>query len=69
MRARLSEVLLPVLLFPLVSPVIIAATKISGSIMAGDPFSFWQIWLLIVLTVIVIFGLVGYTLFDFIAEE
>jgi heme exporter protein B len=69
MRARLSEVLLPVLLFPLVSPVIIAATKISAGIMAADPIELWKIWLLIVLSVIVIFGLVGYTLFDFITEE
>ncbi len=69
MRARLSEVLLPVLLFPLVSPVIIAATKISAAIIVGDPYKLWQIWLLIILTVIVIFGLVGYTLFDFITEE
>ena len=69
MRARLSEVLLPVLLFPLVSPIIIAATKISSGIMKGDPFELWQIWLLIVLSIIVIFALVGYTLFDFITEE
>ncbi len=69
MRARLSEVLLPVLMFPLVSPVIIAATKISGGIMAGDPYQLWQIWLLIIGSIIVIFGLVGYTLFDFITEE
>lgn len=69
MRARLSEVLLPVLMFPLVSPVIIAATKISGGIMAGDQYQLWQIWLLIIGSIIVIFGLVGYTLFDFITEE
>ena len=69
MRARLSEVLLPVLFFPLVSPAIIAATKISGAVMAGDPFQLWQIWLLIIISVIVIFGLAGYTLFDFISEE
>ncbi|MEA1881594.1 MAG: heme exporter protein CcmB [Candidatus Marinimicrobia bacterium] len=69
MRARLSEVLLPVLMFPLLSPVIIAATKISTGIMAGEPYELWQIWLLIILTVIVIFALVGYTLFDFITEE
>ena len=69
MRARLSEVLLPILLFPLVSPVIISATKISGSIMRGEPYALWDIWLLIILTVIVVFGLVGYTLFDFITEE
>ena len=69
MRARLSEVLLPVLMFPLVSPVVIAATKISNGIMAGDPYQLWQIWLLIISSIIVIFGLVGYTLFDFIIEE
>ena len=69
MRARLSEGLLPVLMFPRVSPVIIAATKISGVIMAGDHYQLWQIWLLIIGSIIVIFGLVGYTLFDFITEE
>ena len=69
MRARLSEVLLPVLMFPLVSPVVIAATKISNGIMAGAPYQLWQIWLLIIGSIIVIFGLVGYTLFDFITEE
>ncbi|MEE8335152.1 MAG: heme exporter protein CcmB [Candidatus Neomarinimicrobiota bacterium] len=69
MRARLSEVLLPVLLFPLVSPVIIAAVKISSAQMAGDLFADWQIWLYIILSFIVIFGLVGFALFDHITEE
>ena len=69
MRANLSEVLVPVLFFPLVSPVVIAASKISAGIMAGEPYQLWQIWLLIVISIIVIFSLVGYTLFDFITEE
>ncbi len=69
MRARLSEVLLPILLLPLVSPVIISAVKITSSLMEGLPFSHWQLWLQIILTFIVIFGLLGYTLFDFITEE
>ncbi|MAW68516.1 MAG: hypothetical protein CMG10_02025 [Candidatus Marinimicrobia bacterium] len=69
MRANLSEVLVPILFFPLVSPVVIAASKISAGIMAGDPYQLWQIWLLIVISIIVIFSLVGYTLFDFITEE
>ena len=69
MRANLSEVLVPILFFPLVSPVVIAASKISGGIMAGEPYQIWQIWLLIVISIIVIFSLVGYTLFDFITEE
>lgn len=69
MRAKLSEVLVPILFFPLVSPVVIAASKISAGIMAGDPYQLWKIWLLIVISIIVIFSLVGYTLFDFITEE
>ena len=69
MRAKLSEVLVPILFFPLVSPVVIAASKISAGIMAGEPYQIWQIWLLIVISIIVIFSLVGYTLFDFITEE
>ena len=69
MRANLSEELVPILFFPLVSPVVIAASKISAGIMAGEPYQLWQIWLLIVISIIVIFSLVGYTLFDFITEE
>ena len=69
MRARLSEVLLPILLFPMISPVIIAATKITSGIMANNPYQLWQLWLFIILSTIVIFGLVGYTLFDFVTEE
>jgi len=69
MRANLSEVLVPILFFPLVSPVVIAASKISAGILAGEPYQLWQIWLLIVISIIVIFSLVGYTLFDFITEE
>jgi len=69
MRANLSEVLVPILFFPLVSPVVIAASKISAGIMAGEPYQLWQIWLLIVISIIVIFSLVGYNLFDFITEE
>ena len=69
MRANLSEVLVPILFFPLVSSVIIAATKISSGVLFGDPYQLWQIWLLIIVSVIVIFPLAGYTLFDFITEE
>ena len=69
MRANLSEVLVPILFFPLVSPVIIAATKISSGVLAETPYQLWQFWLLIIVSIIVIFALAGYTLFDFITEE
>ncbi|MGY8750465.1 MAG: heme exporter protein CcmB [Fidelibacterota bacterium] len=69
MRANLSEVLVPILFFPLVSPVIIAATKISSGVLAETAYQLWQFWLLIIISIIVIFALAGYTLFDFITEE
>ena len=69
MRSKLSEILLPLLFFPLVSPVIIAATKISTGVMSNDPFQLWQIWVLIIGSIIVLSGLAGYALFDYLMEE
>lgn len=69
MRARLSEVLLPVLVLPLVSPVLIAAVKATTGILEEQPYSEYQVWLQIILTFSVVFGLLGYTLFDHITEE
>tara|TARA_Y100001935_G_C17306010_1_gene512338 strand:+ start:1558 stop:2220 length:663 start_codon:yes stop_codon:yes gene_type:complete len=68
-RSNYSDILLPILLFPLLSPIIIAATKISESIIHQVPFSQWNIWVLIVVSVIVIFGLSGYALFEYVVEE
>ena len=69
MRSKLSEILLPLLFFPLVSPVIIAATKISTGVMSNDPFQLWQIWVFIIGSIIVLSGLAGYALFDYLMEE
>ena len=69
MRSKISEILLPLLFFPLVAPIIIAATKISSAIMLNDPYQLWEIWVLIVGTIIVVSGLAGYTLFDYLIEE
>ncbi|MEE9118936.1 MAG: heme exporter protein CcmB [Calditrichia bacterium] len=69
MRMKMSEVLLPVLMFPLVSPVIIGITKATRGFIEGQPFVQWQIWILILFSFIVVFGLLGYTIFDHITEE
>ncbi|NOZ73794.1 MAG: hypothetical protein GXO90_00205 [FCB group bacterium] len=69
MRAKMSEVLLPVLLFPLASPVMIAATKASAGLLKGEPFQSWQVWVFILGTFIISFGLVGFLVFDHITEE
>ena len=69
MRSNLSEILLPILFFPLVSPVIIAATQISKGVMLNEPYAFWEIWVLLLGSTIIISGLAGYALFDYLVEE
>ena len=68
-RSNFSEVLLPLLMFPLLSPLMIAATKISNAIINSQSYEIWNVWVLIVVSIVVLFGLAGYALFDFIVEE
>ncbi|HBN45119.1 MAG TPA: heme exporter protein CcmB [Candidatus Marinimicrobia bacterium] len=69
MRAKMSAVLLPVLLFPLITPLLIASVKATTGWYHVIPFSHWQFWVLIMVTYVVIFGLAGYIFFDHITEE
>jgi len=57
MRAKMSAVLLPVLLFPLITPLLIACVKATTGWYHLIPFSYWQFWVLIMATYVVIFGL------------
>ena len=68
-RSNFSEILLPLILFPLLSPLMIAATKISSAVINLQPYDMWNVWVLIVSSIVVLFGLSGYALFDFIVEE
>ena len=68
-RSNFSEILLPLILFPLLSPLMIAATKISSSVINLQSYDMWNVWVLIVISIVVLFGLSGYALFDFIVEE
>ena len=56
-------------MFPLLSPLMIAATKISHAIINSQSYEIWNVWVLIVVSIVVLFGLAGYALFDFIVEE
>ena len=69
LRTRMGEILVPVLLFPLLSPVIIAATKSTTAIAAGLPLSSFDFWVMILFTFAVVFTLVGYLTFGAISEE
>ena len=69
MRAKLSEILFPILFFPLVSPHLISCVKATNYWFKGIPFINWQSWVYLIITFFIIFFLVGFMIFDFIAEE
>ena len=69
MRAKLSEVLLPILFFPLVSPHIIACVKATNYWFKGISFMNWQFWIYLMISFVIIFFLIGFMIFDYITEE
>ena len=68
-QTRTRDVLLPILLFPVAVPVLLASVKASGGIIAGLPFAevLTPINLLIVYDVV--FVAVSFMIFDFVVEE
>jgi heme exporter protein B len=68
-HARAREVLLPVLVFPLVLPAIIAAVKVTGGILDGQPWAEIKNWLQLLIGFDVIFGAVSFVVFDYVVEE
>lgn len=63
------EVLLPVLLFPVIIPVIIAAVKLTGGLLDGLPFGEMSHWLRLLVAFDIIFLAVACMTFDYVVEE
>ncbi|MFZ1041954.1 MAG: heme exporter protein CcmB [Anaerolineales bacterium] len=68
-QARTRDVLLPILLFPVVVPVLIAAVKASEGFLAGSDFSTIYAPLSLLIGYDVIFIAVAYMVFDYVVEE
>jgi heme exporter protein B len=68
-HTRAREVMLPVLLFPIVVPLMIAAVKITGGLLDGQPLSEMRNWLNLLAGFDVIFLTVSYMTFDYVVEE
>ena len=68
-HARAREVMLPVLLFPLVMPAIIAAVKLTAGIMDGQPWAEFRHWLQLLVAFDLIFLFVSYVAFEYVVEE
>lgn len=68
-QARTRDILLPILLFPVVIPVVVAAVKATGGYLQGLEMTEIQPWLTIIVTFDIIFTAVAFMAFDSIVEE
>ncbi len=68
-HTRAREVMLPVLLFPIVVPAMIAAVKATGGILGGQLFSEIAHWVRLLVAFDVIFLAISFMTFDYVVEE
>ncbi len=68
-NTKAREIMLPILFFPIVTPVIIAAVKATGLVLAGESWSSLASWLQVMAAFDIIFVVVSSLVFEFIIEE
>jgi heme exporter protein B len=68
-QARTRDVLLPILLFPVAIPVLIAAVKSSTGFLEGAQMGDITTWLNLLVVYDVVFIAVAFMLFDYVVEE
>jgi heme exporter protein B len=68
-HTRAREVLLPILLFPVVIPVMLAAVKLTAAILDQLPFADVQNWFSLLVAFDLIFLALSFILFDYVVEE
>src|SRR5512136_1894712 len=68
-NTRAREVMLPILLFPVAMPELIAAVKATSSAMMGLPVSEWQQWLNLLIVFDVVLIAVSFMVFEYVVEE
>lgn len=67
-NTNFSEVLLPIILFPLIIPLLIAAVQATGSLFSETGFQGLSTWLAILMAFDVIFTVIPWILFDYLLE-
>ena len=68
-QTRTRDVLLPILLFPLAIPVLVAAVKASSGYLLGLDMSEITPWLNILIVYDIVFTAVAFMVFDYVVEE
>ena len=67
-RSRAREVLLPLLLFPMLVPVLLASAEATSSLLAGNPMQDAGAWVKLLATFDVIFVVASFFAFDHVIE-
>ena len=68
-HTRAREVLLPIMLFPVIVPVLLAAVHLTGAVLDGTPFEDVSHWLALLVAFDVIFIAASFVLFEYAVEE
>jgi heme exporter protein B len=68
-NTRAREVMLPILLFPVLIPVLVAGVKMTGALLDGEPFSSLGNWLRLMVIYDIGFTVVSYLTFGYVVEE
>jgi heme exporter protein B len=68
-HARAREVMLPILLFPIVMPALIAAVKLTGGVLEGQSWAQMQNWLQLLIGFDIVYFVLSYLAFEYIVEE
>jgi len=68
-QTRTRDILLPILLFPVIVPVLVAAVKASAGYLEALPLEEIRPWLNLLLVYDVVFTAVAFMVFEFVVEE
>lgn len=68
-QTRTRDIMLPILLFPVILPILIAAVRASGGYLQGLPFDQILPWLNLLIVYDVIFTAIAFMAFDYVVEE
>jgi heme exporter protein B len=68
-QTRTRDILLPILLFPVIVPVLVAAVKASSGFLSAAPMDEIMPWINLLLVYDVVFTAVAFMVFEFVVEE
>jgi heme exporter protein B len=68
-QTRTRDLLLPILMFPVVIPILIAAVEASSGFLAHDNFSNILPWINLLVAYDIIFTAIAFMIFDYVIEE